>query len=282
MTRSRSAFTALAGLTLIAAVATAGAPGRGLAIYMDGTLHSSANYDAVRRRASDYKRGTLTGWRLFGAFLPAAARADTRAIEVVGTGGQVLRMEDPAKRYPGLEPVLFLDRRNELRFMMISSAPTGTLAHGRGPGDGRGGGGQRGKEGPLAISGVTEIRVAHVQQVAKADAGPAIDLVVARKTERLTAASLSALVPVEHVPSVSGDVWPLRTLLAKKAPSTWRTVTIRGPGDARYTATRAEVEGQQRLYLRLNQRGLFKFEGVEGTRRIADVRDVKQIDVATE
>jgi len=229
----------------------------------------------VRGRPSDYKRGTLSGWRLVGGLLPAAARANIQAIEIVGAGGQVLRIENPVQQYPGLEPVLFLDRRNDLRFMMVATGATGTLAHGRGPGDGRGGGGQRGTDGPLAISKVTEIRVAH----AEPGATPAIDLVVARNKERVTAASLRALVPAEHVPNVAGEVWPLRTLLAKKAPSAWRTVTITGAENARYRATRTEVEGDRRLYLRLNQRGLFKFEAADGTRRIGDVRDVKEIDV---
>src|SRR5256885_2878373 len=108
---------ALIALALVATVATAA--GWKLAIYVDGSLHSSADEAAVRGRPSDYKRGTLSGWRLFGALLPAAARANTQAIEVVGAGGQVLRIENPVQQYPGLEPVLFLDRRNDLRFMMV-------------------------------------------------------------------------------------------------------------------------------------------------------------------
>lgn len=111
------------------------------------------------------------------------------------------------------------------------------------------------------------------------------DLVIAGKSERLGPDQLDALVHKVPVSGVrGGDVWPLRDLLAKKAPGKKVTsITVEGGRGDRYTIDADQWRGGHLFYVRLNTRGFIKFEGVEdGGKRFGDVPDVKRIDVKLE
>jgi hypothetical protein len=109
----------------------------------------------------------------------------------------------------------------------------------------------------------------------------AFDLAIGGKSERLGPDRLDALVHKVAVPGVRGEVWPLRDLLAKKAPGkTVASITVEGGRGDRYTIDADEWKGGHLFYVRLNMRGLIKFEGADdGGKRFGDVPDVKRIDV---
>jgi len=109
--------------------------------------------------------------------------------------------------------------------------------------------------------------------------------VIAGKSERLGPDRLDALVHKVPVLGVrGGEVWPLRDLLAKKAPGQeGHQHHGRGRTGDRYTIDADQWRGPHLFYVRLNTRGLIKFEGAEdGGKRFGDVPDVKRIDVKLE
>ncbi len=262
---------------LIAAAACAVAGTAGITVIVDGEVRWHADREAALKRPTDYTRGALRGWRLYGGILADSERAGTRRIAVEGANGKALTIDEPARQHPGLEPVLFTDRAGRFRFMMVGEESP-AFPHGRGPGDGRGGGGQHGRSGPLALDDVTVVRVTRAP--APAPGADGFDLHIQGKRERLTLDAVGKLVPATHVPDVHGDVWPLRDLVLAKAGREPSAVTVVGARGARYTIDHDEWRGERRLYLRRNARGLVKFEAAGGGgKQRADVHDVSRIEV---
>jgi hypothetical protein len=97
-----------------------------LAVYVDGALQPKAS-EALTREA-DFREGFLSGWRLFGALLPQKAGENVGVIEVHGSRGAKLRIEDPERAYAGLEPVVLRDADGGLRFRMMVVRP-GSASH---------------------------------------------------------------------------------------------------------------------------------------------------------
>jgi hypothetical protein len=249
-------------------------------VYVDGTSAWHADAAELAKRPTDYTRGALHGWKLWGGILPPADASRTQKIEVEAADGKKLAIDDPAANYPGLEPVLFPDRTGALRFMLVGTEASGQ-PHGRGAGNGRGGGGQRGKSGPLALDGVTIVRVTRAPEKAAGgdDQKSAFDLVIGGKRERLTLADVAKRVQATDAPGARGQVWPLRDLVGAKVAGDVQRVTIDGGRGDHYTIEKQEWRGDRRLYLRRNARGLAKFEANGGGEQRGDVPDVTRIDV---
>src|SRR5947207_13150293 len=113
----------------------------GLAVYVDEQLQLSEGRDALRKRTPDYTRGGLQGWRLYGGLVRDGDAATTAVLEVVGGGGSRVRVERPAQRYPGLEPVVLVDRDGSLRFALVPP------------------GGADASHDPLTVTAITELHV---------------------------------------------------------------------------------------------------------------------------
>jgi hypothetical protein len=268
----------LAALLLAACDAGSGAPRGGLVLRVGDAAPRTLGPAELAALPSDYARGDLHGWTLFGPLVPDVPSQAAAAIEVVGPDGTV-RIDTPRRSHPTSQPVVWVDRDQVLRFALVPERPTDAVPHGRGPGDGRGGGQGPAAEDPYAVRGVTEIRIltrppgppAPVTAAPPRPASGELDLDVGGKTERLDRAALQAA-------GGGGERWPLRRIVAARAGDRRvRRVTVIGRrGDPVHIEATAWA-GTDALELRLNQRGELKFEGGGGA-----VWDVTRVDVELE
>ena len=82
--------------------------------------HCSSTRMTWARRPSDYERGGLRGWTLFGGLLGAERAQDATSLIVRGGSGQEIRISDLRSVRGSRLPAVFVDRRDRLRFVMAS------------------------------------------------------------------------------------------------------------------------------------------------------------------
>lgn len=282
---------AAGALVLIAALGCASEPAPahrpGLSVFLDSRVVWEGSRERLLETPSDYRRGSLRGWTVFGALLPTADRSRLRSIVAIAADGRHVTVDAPPARAGAFEPVVYLDRRDALRFTLKRPDEPG-FPHGRGPGDGRGGGGRQGTNRPDTLEDVTEIRVATAATAHDAAAASGVELVLAigGATERLTMATLGGETAEPLAARPGETAWPLRALVARRTDHAIREVVIVSREGERHVVDATTWRGTKRLDLRLNRRGLLKFEaGASGPgrgRQADDVRDVVRIDVAVE
>jgi hypothetical protein len=258
-------------------------------VFLDTKLVWEGSRDDLLKKPSDYTRGSLHGWTLFGALLPRTEIARLRSIVAIAADGRHVTVDAPVPpRAVAFEPVVYLDRHDRLRFIVPLAAEGTGVPHGRGPGDGRGGGGRQGTNRPDTLEDVTELHVA-TQDTAHDEAtasGEPVELVLAigQSTERLTIAKLGGETAEPLADRPGEAAWPLRALVARRTDHPVRQVVVVGRDGEQHVVDGTTWRGATRLDLRLNRRGLLKFEaGVSGPgrgRQAGDVRDVVRIDVA--
>lgn len=137
------------------------APSTGLALYIQGKLVRQETAAELAKRPTNYAQGGVRGWTVFGSIAPRNASRLVQRLEVVGHDGARLVVEQPRIRYAGWKPVLVVDRGGGLRFTMVALDGADAAADGRGPGDRSGVGDPQRAGAPLALDGVTEIRLTY-------------------------------------------------------------------------------------------------------------------------
>jgi hypothetical protein len=285
-----------ATLVLVVALALAGcAPDAppvhrpGLAVYLNSRLVWQGSREELLQKRSDYTRGGLHGWTVFGALLPRPEGKRVRSIVAIAADGRHLAIEPPPGPDRDVDPVVYVDREDRLRFTLPeAAAPTG-FPHGRGPGDGRGGGGRHGVTRPDTLEDVTEIHVATMDtdhgKVAERGAAGEFVLAIATATERIAFAKLQDETS-EPLPDRPGErAWPLRQMVARRTDRPVRRVTVTNRDGDTHVVDAAAWRGAGRLDLRFNRRGLLKFEGRApgaGRAQGSDLPDVIRVDVVLE
>lgn len=282
---------------------TPAGPTAGLSVYVDGerVLHASA--EELARRPADYRRGGLRGWHVLGTLAPGVGRDAIGSLRVVGTDGEELTIRRPTASRPDQDAVLYVDREGDLRFAMVRAHPRTGVAHGRGPGDGRGPrvGEGRGRadgappRGPRhggaaapALRGVTEIhvdrRVGTAREAVEAEA-PArgeVALIVDGTARTLSFRELTDGVASRPLPDRPGrEAWPLLPVLERRTGGTTGHVTVVGREGASWEIPASFLREPDRVQLRINRVGTLKIEsvGADG-RRETHVRDVEAIAVS--